>query len=66
MIKTETRGDLVYTYSDEGYLIRQIETGRIYGEAYDVPNRFTYEETSEKAETSEEETADSEETKENV
>lgn len=54
MIKQETRGDLVYTYSDEGYLIRQIETGRIYGEAYDVPNRFTYEETSEKAETPEE------------
>ena len=53
MIKTENKGDLVYTYSDEGYLIRQIETGRIYGEAYDVPNRFTYEETSEKAESEE-------------
>ena len=53
MIKQETRGDLVYTYSDEGYLIRQVETGRIYGEAYDVPNRFTYEETSEKAESEE-------------
>ena len=54
MIKTENKGDLVYTYSDEGYLIRQVETGIIYGEAYDTyPCRFTYEETSEKAESEE-------------
>ena len=57
MVKQETRGDLVYTYSDEGYLIRQIETGRIYGEAYDTyPCRFTYEETGEKIESPDEET----------
>ena len=35
---------LVHTYSDEGLNIRQIETGIEYSEAYDLPNRFTYEE----------------------
>ena len=35
---------LVHTYSDEGLNIRQIETGIEYSEAYDLPNKFTYEE----------------------
>lgn len=36
---------LVHTYSDEHKKIRQIETGIIYDDAYDIPNRYTYEET---------------------
>ena len=44
-----TRSDgveLVLTYSDAGFNIRQIETGIIYEEAVDVvPLRYTYEET---------------------
>ncbi len=50
MIETEIKGNLVYTYSDEGYYIRQIETGEIYSEAYDIPNKYTYEETTKKIE----------------
>lgn len=38
--------DLVKTYSDT-YTIRQVETGIIYIEAIDVPNKYTYEETEE-------------------
>lgn len=45
MIKTETIGDRIRTYSDAGMMIRQIETGILYAEAVDVPNRYTYEET---------------------
>ena len=26
----------IYTYSDSQYLIKQIETGELYGEAYDL------------------------------
>ncbi len=36
-------------YSNEGYYIRQIETGIVYEDAVDVvPCRYTYEETGEK------------------
>lgn len=52
MIKKEfykTRKDgvnLYRTYSDEGYRIKQIETGNIYDEAIDVEDApYTYEET---------------------
>ena len=52
MIKTDlylTRKDgvnLYRTYSDEGYQIRQLETGAVYAEAIDVENAgYTYEET---------------------
>ena len=52
MIKRElykTRKDginLYRTYSDEGYRIKQIETGNIYDEAIDVEDTpYTYEET---------------------
>lgn len=55
MIKRElfrTREDgvnLYKTYSDEGFQIRQIETGAVYDEAIDVETtNFTYEETGEK------------------
>ena len=42
---------LVHTYSDEGYKIRQVETGVVYDAADDViPCRYTYEETDEKIE----------------
>ena len=38
--------DRTYTYSNEGYKIRQIETGKIYYDAIDQPNiHHTYEET---------------------
>ena len=26
----------IYTYSDSQYLIKQVETGELYGEAYDL------------------------------
>lgn len=50
MIKTENiivRGvQAVRTYSDAGMLIKQVETGNLYGEAVDVvPCRYTYTET---------------------
>lgn len=45
----ETREDginLYRTYSDQGFMIRQIETGTTYSEAIDVEDAlFTYEET---------------------
>lgn len=58
MIKTEKMGknglgiELIRTYSDEGFKIKQIETGNIYDEAIDVVDengniKFTYEETDE-------------------
>lgn len=57
MIKREFYGEgfkgvnLYRTYSDEGYKIKQIETGFIYDEAIDVENApYTYEETEEKVE----------------
>ena len=35
------------TYSDEGYLIRQVDTGELYEEAIDVEaTTHTYEETN--------------------
>lgn len=43
---TEDGRELVKTYSDT-YTIRQVETGIIYIEAIDIPNRYTYEETEE-------------------
>jgi hypothetical protein len=47
MLKEEIISDtLVKHYSDSGFLIRQIETGALYGEAVDLrPCRYTYEET---------------------
>ena len=57
MIKKEfymTREDgvnLYRTYSDEGYKIKQVQTGAIYNEAIDVENtKYTYVETEEKIE----------------
>lgn len=39
---------LIKHYSDSGRMIKQIETGGIYGEAVDLyPCRYTYEETGE-------------------
>lgn len=35
-------------YSDEGYYIRQVETGVLYEDAaHDLPVQYTYEETDE-------------------
>ena len=40
------RADLIKHYSDQGFVMRQIETGIEYGEAVDVyPCQYTYEET---------------------
>lgn len=57
MVKKEfykTRKDgvnLYRTYSDEGFRIKQVETGSIYDEAIDVEDAsYTYEETEEKVE----------------
>jgi len=42
---------LVRTFSDEGKMIMQIETGRIYSEAVDIsPCRYTYTETDQNVE----------------
>ncbi len=49
-------GRLVRHYSDEDYMIRQIETDILYEDAVDVvPCRYTYEETDIKIEREEEE-----------
>ena len=45
MLKTEQIGERIRTYSDEGMMIRQVETGILYIDAVDVPNKYTYEET---------------------
>ena len=38
--------NFIYTYSDDQYLIKQVETGELYGEAYDLAERpKEYEET---------------------
>lgn len=38
--------DFIYTYSDGQYLIKQTETGELYGEAYDLAElQKEYEET---------------------
>lgn len=48
--------NLYRSYSNEGYKIKQVETGLIYDEAIDVENApYTYEETNEKIEVIEEE-----------
>ena len=46
---------LYITYSDEEYMIRQVETGNIYDTAIDVENSpYSYEETNEKIKVEEE------------
>ncbi len=54
MIKQEKVGknglgvELIRTYSDERFRIKQLETGDIYDEAIDIiDSTFTYEETDE-------------------
>lgn len=48
--KTRKDGVNLYkTYSDEGYRIKQVETGSIYDEAIDIETTsYTYQETDEK------------------
>lgn len=47
--KTRTDGVNLYrTYSDQGFMVRQIETGILYSEPIDVEDApYTYEETDE-------------------
>ena len=48
MLKTETMSDgRIRTWSDAGMQILQNETGVLYHDAVDVPNRYTYTETDE-------------------
>lgn len=57
---------LVKHYSDSGFLIRQVETGILYGEAIDLrPCRYTYEETDEPIDKPEEEEEEEETNEEN-
>jgi hypothetical protein len=47
MIRTEQIGDRIYTYSDVGMKILQVETGIVYEDALDVPESgYTYTETN--------------------
>ena len=74
MLQTETviiNGlTLTHTYSDEGFKIQQIQSGAIYDEAYDIPNKYTYLETAEPLDPidppAEEETEQPEENNENT
>ncbi len=48
MLQTELLkdGTLIRHYSDEGMMLKQVETGTEYSEAVDVvPCKYTYEET---------------------
>ena len=55
----EDNVNLYRTYSDEGFKIKQKQTGIIYDEAIDVENApYTYTETDEKVEVYEEEVVD--------
>ncbi len=46
MVQTETINDRVRHYSDNGMMLRQIETGTLYEDAVDItPCPYTYEET---------------------
>lgn len=48
MIKTEIINNRIRHYSDNGYMIRQIETNILYEDAIDIiPCPYTYEETNE-------------------
>lgn len=39
--------DLLHTFSDNGMRIKQVETGIVYDEAYDIiPCKYNYEETN--------------------
>ena len=52
MIITETIGDRIHTYSDIGMKIKQEQTGIIYDDAMDVPEKgYTYIETDEPIQT---------------
>lgn len=47
MIQTEMIGERIRHYSDNGMMMRQIETGILYEDAVDVvPCQYTYEETN--------------------
>lgn len=47
MIITETVGDRIHTYSDIGMKIKQEQTGVVYDDAVDVPEKgYTYIETN--------------------
>lgn len=48
MIRTEQINDRIRHFSDEGFYIKQVETGIVYEDAVDViPCPYTYTETDE-------------------
>lgn len=56
MIKIEVVSNLRHTYSDANFKIRQVQTGNVYIEAYDLlTSQYTYEETNEPIEVEAEE-----------
>lgn len=55
MIVSEIVNDLSHHYSDRGMVMRQVETGNEYDDAWDiVPCPYTYEETDKPIEQDEE------------
>lgn len=65
MIKQETifvnGRELIKTYSDSNKYIIQNETGAIYTEAIDIPNKYTYTESEEDIKVGEEDIKSEEE-----
>ena len=59
LVQEKISDTLIKTYSDAGFLIKQVETGIEYGEAVDVlPLRYTYVETDKPIPKDESETLD--------
>lgn len=51
IVKEDFNEIILRQYSDLGYKIRQVETGKVYDDAYDLkPCKYTYVETEEKIE----------------
>ena len=46
IVKESYKDKYIKTYSDSNYMIRQVETNRLFVSAIDIsPDKFTYEET---------------------
>ena len=64
LVQEKISDTLIKTYSDAGFLIKQVETGIEYAEAVDVlPLRYTYVETDKSILKDESETLDKNEQK---
>lgn len=59
LVQEKISDTLIKTYSDAGFIIKQVETGIEYGEAVDVlPLKYTYVETDKPILEDESETSD--------